>query len=193
VANDGAITDWFPAKIEQIVKKQTEKRMDLVLKFLVTYMRRLLSVRNEPRVRGGSKKKTKKSKKSLQQAAKTEGVNPKEKKKAVAVGPKVKKLKNVGRMRGLNPSAEGEAPKLVEGTLRSNVDSAVQTSTGSVTGYLGVRKGPASFYALRLEKGFKGTDKLGRKYNQGPRPYIWRTVKENSARIMRLFGGKVGF
>jgi len=32
--------------------------------------------------------------------------------------------------------------------------------------------GPTTVYARRIELGFKGRDKLGRKYNQGPKPYV---------------------
>lgn len=93
----------------------------------------------------------------------------------------------VGRsgMRGLNPSKEGESPKLVTGTLRSNISGQVIKERDKVIGVLGVRKGPAEKYARRLEKGFVGKDSRGRTVNQGKRPFLRPTVAENKGKIMK--------
>lgn len=87
----------------------------------------------------------------------------------------------VGRsgMRGLNPSAPGDAPKLVTGTLRANVGSAVVTTNEEVIGFLGILKGPAESYGRRLELGMTGTDSAGRHINQAARPFLRPTVVEN--------------
>jgi hypothetical protein len=96
--------------------------------------------------------------------------------------------KRVGnRMVGLNPSKEGEPPKVMEGVLRVNVAHAVTINSTEVSGYVGIKgSSQANKYALRLELGMHGTDKLGRNVNQGPRPYLRPGVAENKDAIMKI-------
>ena len=95
--------------------------------------------------------------------------------------------KRVGRsgMRGLNPSAEGESPKVVTGTLRANVGTQVVTTNTKVIGRYGIKQGAADKYGRRLELGMVGKDSLGRMVNQGERPYLRPVVPENEAEIVK--------
>lgn len=68
-------------------------------------------------------------------------------------------------------SMVGESPHRRSGDLRKSFEFQVKTSAFSVT----LRVFTNIAYALRLEFGFVGTDRLGRNINQGPRPY-WRVV-----------------
>lgn len=91
-----------------------------------------------------------------------------------------------GNAGGDNPSAPGEPPKTVTGTLRSNISSEVTADQGDVVGLVGVKRGPADAYGRRLELGFVGTDKLGRRINQGARPFLRPAVFQNAVEIVRL-------
>lgn len=70
------------------------------------------------------------------------------------------------------PKSEvGSSPHRRSGALRNSFEFDVKRSLFSVT----LRVFTNIIYALRLEFGFVGTDRLGRNINQGPRPY-WRVV-----------------
>lgn len=99
-----------------------------------------------------------------------------------------------GRVIGLDPSKEGESPKIVTFTLRNNIKGVSARQGSKVFGWIGVRRGPADKYAMRLERGFVGADKLGRYYNQGPRPFLSRALAENKKRVARIIvsGGVTG-
>ena len=68
-------------------------------------------------------------------------------------------------------SKVGSSPHRRSGDLRTSFEFDVKQSLFSVT----LRVFTDIAYALRLEFGFVGTDRLGRNINQGPRPY-WRVV-----------------
>ena len=87
---------------------------------------------------------------------------------------------------GSNPSSPGEAPNIGLGTLRNNITFTVSTDGNDVVGLYGVRKGPASVYAKRLELGFVGTDKKGRNINQAPRPYLMPAYRNNKKRVVKI-------
>lgn len=92
-----------------------------------------------------------------------------------------------GRMVGMNPSKEGEPPKVMEGVLRANVAHAVTVTSTEVSAYVGIQGGgQADKYARRLELGFHGKDSAGRNVNQGPRPYLRPSVSENPDAIMQI-------
>ncbi len=57
---------------------------------------------------------------------------------------------------------------VVRGTLRRSWRTQIITSGPSV---FAARVGPTIIYARRIELGFKGTDSLGRLYDQAPKPY----------------------
>lgn len=93
----------------------------------------------------------------------------------------------VGRsgMRGLNPSEPGDPPKLVTGTLRANIGTAVVSRPDAVIGFVGVKKGPAEKYGRRLELGFTGVDAAGRHVNQPARPFLRPTVLEERSEVYK--------
>lgn len=105
-----------------------------------------------------------------------------------------KKEGGVSRMVGLNPSAEGEAPKEMEGTLRANISFAVAVTSTEISGYVGVMKNSqANKYARRLELGMHGTTMhgamtggAGHNVNQGERPYLRPGVTNNKDAIMKI-------
>jgi HK97 gp10 family phage protein len=57
--------------------------------------------------------------------------------------------------------------------------------------YVESQVGSDMVYAPRLEFGFVGTDKLGRRYNQRPRPYLRPALDENTVQIQKAFQLKV--
>lgn len=99
-----------------------------------------------------------------------------------------KKLVSRGNKGGGNPSKPFEPPKTVSGTLKSNISYEVHSDRDKVVGVIGVKTGEADNYALRLELGYKGTDKKGRSYDQKPRPYLRQTVKNETNKLREILG-----
>lgn len=97
-----------------------------------------------------------------------------------------KVLVSRGNIGGGNPSKPFEPPKVVTGVLRSAIGFQIRKEGFTVIGVLGVRKGPADDYAIRLEKGFVGRDSLGRVYNQKPRPYLVPTLTQHGPTILNI-------
>ncbi|MDP2217401.1 MAG: HK97 gp10 family phage protein [Methanolobus sp.] len=52
--------------------------------------------------------------------------------------------------------------------------------------------GSAMEYALRLEYGFTDTDKLGRRFNQQPRPYLRPALEDNVGEVERAVEKQIG-
>lgn len=102
---------------------------------------------------------------------------------------KTKQLVSRGNRSGDNPSQPGEPPKVVTGTLRSNIGYEVKRDGLTVVGVLGVKKGPADKYSMRLELGFKGTDSKGRNYDQKERPYLRAALAQNKERVNAILRG----
>ena len=93
----------------------------------------------------------------------------------------VKRDINRGNPRGTGPSAPGEPPKKVSGELfRSIVASPVEPRGRTM---LVKRIGSGMVYARRLELGFVGTDKKGRRINQAPRPFLRPAILRNKVTI----------
>lgn len=97
-----------------------------------------------------------------------------------------KRLVSRGNRTGTNPSRPGEPPKVVSGTLRSNIGHEVRKEGRTVVGAVGVRMGPADKYAMRLELGFRGTDSKGRNVRQEERPYLRAALEQNKAKVARI-------
>lgn len=94
-----------------------------------------------------------------------------------------------GRRRvGLDPSVSPEPPKIITGTLRANIAPHVLQTPRAVLGFVGVRKGPASKYAMRIELGFVGRDSRGRLIRQGPRSFLRRALLERIVKVARTLG-----
>jgi hypothetical protein len=79
-------------------------------------------------------------------------------------------------------SEPGEPPRRVTGRLYNSVQYRVVRTRTEVIGvvYSDDKK------ARRLELGFVGTDSLGRKYNQAPRPWLRPSYQESMGAIRRL-------
>lgn len=69
----------------------------------------------------------------------------------------------------------------------AKAEDGIEQPTKKLTGYVGSNVE----YARRIELGFVGTDSLGRKYNQKPRPYLRPALEKNRKRIMELFNNKI--
>lgn len=85
-------------------------------------------------------------------------------------------------------SSTTEYPAELTGRLKNGISYEVAIEGSSVVGYL-FTGSKSDDYALRLELGFAGTDKLGRKYNQAPRPYLSRVLLEEKEKINSFFAG----
>ena len=99
----------------------------------------------------------------------------------------VKKSINRGNPTGRDPSLPGEPPKKVTSRLFQSIAQAVIVLPTEVIGAYGTNVE----YALRLELGFVGTDSLGRRYDQAPRPYIRPALQNNRVRIAKMLGAEV--
>ena len=82
------------------------------------------------------------------------------------------------------PSPPGHAPAAPTGTLKGRITHEINKAV--MVGKVGTNLE----YARRLELGFVGTDSLGRKYDQAPRPYLRPALEINRENIKKLFGAK---
>lgn len=86
---------------------------------------------------------------------------------------------------GPDPSPPGEPPHMQSGQLHDAVDHTepVRVSDGQMTrvGVLDQDQWPK---AVRLARGYTGTDKAGRTYDQKPRPYLG-AVRRRAREIVR--------
>lgn len=98
----------------------------------------------------------------------------------------VRRKINRGNRSGDNPSLPGEPPKKVRGGLFNSIATDVRRGQGRMAVYGIVGSNMA--YARRLELGFTGVDKLGRRYDQKPRPYLRPTLVENRDAIKKILG-----
>lgn len=98
----------------------------------------------------------------------------------------VRRKINRGNRRGNNPSLPGEPPKKVGGGLFGSIATAVKRGTGRYAVYGVV--GSNMPYARRLELGFVGMDKAGRRYNQAARPYLRPSLAETADQVKRILG-----
>lgn len=90
-----------------------------------------------------------------------------------------------GHRIGLEPSAPGEPPKVLEGRLRASITHAVFAQGNEIVG----RVGTNVEYARRLELGFVGTDAAGRSINQAPRPFLRAGLRNKLQQVKREIGG----
>lgn len=87
-----------------------------------------------------------------------------------------------GRLIGLSPSAEGEAPKRLSGLLLQTIVAKTERDGDRIVGFVGSPRA----YARRLEFGFVGVDRAGRRISQGPRPFLRPALERNRSRILQL-------
>jgi HK97 gp10 family phage protein len=81
------------------------------------------------------------------------------------------------------PHVGGEKPNIVSGTLRRSI---MFTPPARIAGGYSTTVGPTTEYGRRVELGFKGTDSLGRRYNQPAFPYFGPAVKETRVRAHEI-------
>lgn len=88
------------------------------------------------------------------------------------------------------PSPPGQPPAVDTGRLRSSITHEVREEGNEVIGLVGSNVE----YARRLEFGFVGTDKRGRRINQPERPYLRPAVFNNKTEIIKQLeiGAKKG-
>ena len=102
----------------------------------------------------------------------------------VAQGDVVKSISRSNHGGG-NPSRPGEPPKAVSNTLRRTIRGTAFRRGNDIVG----RISAGTRYAKRLELGFVGTDKRGRRINQKPRPFLrpglTRAVRERGDILTR--------
>jgi hypothetical protein len=85
---------------------------------------------------------------------------------------------------GPEPSAPGEAPHKQSSALVGAIDVARVSDTVVRVGIQDAGQHPK---AIRLARGFKGTDSLGRRYNQRPRPYVVPAMRRVNNRLVADF------
>lgn len=99
----------------------------------------------------------------------------------------VRRKINRGNRSGTNPSLPGEPPKKVRGALFMSIATEVRRDARfGVFGIIGSNLP----YSRRLELGFTGIDKLGRRYDQKPRPYLRPSLVESAEAVKRILGAK---
>lgn len=82
--------------------------------------------------------------------------------------------------------AKEKAPFLT-GTLRRSIRAEVRGGGRDASGRFtaqGVFVGTDVPYGARIEFGFVGTDSRGRRYNQGPRPYLRPAIDETTQEVL---------
>lgn len=97
--------------------------------------------------------------------------------------PQPTRVTRKGRRVGLDPSREGEPPKQVTSNLNSKI------LLGDVEKHGNVLVAPilaGTEYARRLEFGFVGTDAKGRRYSQGPRPFLRPALERVRPRLAEI-------
>lgn len=90
-----------------------------------------------------------------------------------------------------NSAKGGEFPHRVTGNLFRNIPAVSPVRIHKSSGQVEVLVGSTMEYARRLEHGFMGTDKLGRRYNQQPRPFLRPALDENTGEVEKAIGKKL--
>jgi phage gpG-like protein len=100
----------------------------------------------------------------------------------------VKTSINRGNRSGKFPSAPGEPPKKVSTRLYGSIHSKVQRERRSV----GAIVGSNMAYARRLELGFTGVDRKGRRYRMAARPYLRPALANTRGQVAAILGVGTG-
>jgi HK97 gp10 family phage protein len=94
--------------------------------------------------------------------------------------------KITGNLKGsITYSVMGDAPSAVQAPA---VQEDGVGRGGSDVGVIGTNVE----YGARIEFGFKGTDRLGRRYNQSAQPYLRPALDNNRAKLIREIGDFIG-
>lgn len=84
-------------------------------------------------------------------------------------------------------SAPGEAPAVMLSNYMNSITHDVKVEPNQITGTTGTNQEQGK----RLEFGFVGTDSLGRRYNQEPRPHMKVTYEENREKIKQKLNQEI--
>lgn len=88
----------------------------------------------------------------------------------------------------INSDKGGNFPTRRTGTLMRSIKEVRKTESPA---RCESQVGSTVEYAMRLEKGFMDTDRLGRRYHQQPRPFLRPALDENEAEIQKAFEEKI--
>lgn len=83
----------------------------------------------------------------------------------------------------LNSAKGGGFPNRITGNLFRSIPAVSPVTVSKSRNRVEVAVGSSAEYARRLELGFVGTDSLGRRYHQSPRPYIKPALDTNRKRV----------
>lgn len=100
-----------------------------------------------------------------------------------------KTYKVPGTSRTYTASAAGEAPAVMISDYMNSITHDVRRSGTEITGTVGTNQKQGK----RLEFGFVGTDKKGRRYNQAPRPHFRKTYEENRLKVQEKLSERIDF
>jgi hypothetical protein len=78
----------------------------------------------------------------------------------------------------------GDWPNVVSGNLRRSVQVRNVVHLG--VGRWSSETAPATVYGRRIELGFKGTDSIGRSYNQAPRLPLTKGLEQSKPELIAL-------
>jgi HK97 gp10 family phage protein len=90
-----------------------------------------------------------------------------------------------------NSRKGGEFPHRVTGNLFRNIAEVSPAVIKKTDERCEMAVGSSMEYARRLEHGFMDTDKLGRRYNQQPRPFLRPALDENTDEIEKAIAKKL--
>lgn len=103
---------------------------------------------------------------------------------AILVQDAIKRSVNISNEGGSNPAPVGEPPHKGSGEFQRSITHDVIETKEEVTGVVGT----GIEYGRRLELGFRGTDSMGRKVRQGPRPSIRPGLMNNLSAVKKILG-----
>jgi HK97 gp10 family phage protein len=90
-----------------------------------------------------------------------------------------------------NSRKGGVFPHRITGNLFRNIAAVSPAVVKKTNERCEMEVGSSMEYARRLEYGFAGTDKLGRRYNQQPRPFLRPALDDNTDEIEKAIAKKL--
>ncbi|MDP2216742.1 MAG: HK97 gp10 family phage protein [Methanolobus sp.] len=90
-----------------------------------------------------------------------------------------------------NSRKGGEFPHRITGNLFRNIAEVSPAVVKKTNERCEMAVGSSMEYARRLEHGFMDTDKLGRRYNQQPKPFLRPALDDNTDEIEQAIAKKL--